>query len=43
MSDKNIKKERILKKIRIVRKKERARCNLNVEIKRMITEVYGNV
>jgi len=42
MNGKNSKKIRVLKKIRIIRKKSLARCNLNVELKKMITEVFGN-
>ncbi len=40
MNKKKGHKERIVKKIKYVRKKCPSRCNLNVELKKMIVEVY---
>ena len=41
MSNTNAQKLRIIKKIKYVRKKKAARNNLNVEIRKMIEEVYA--
>jgi hypothetical protein len=41
MSNTNVPKLRIIKKMKYVRKKKAARNNLNVELKKMIEEVYA--
>jgi len=40
--NKNGHKDRIVKKLKYVRKRKPARNNLNTEIKRMIEEVYAD-
>lgn len=42
MINKKVNLKRTEKKIKFIRKKNPARCNLNVALKKMITEVYGN-
>jgi hypothetical protein len=41
--NKNGYKDRIVKKIKYVRKKKPARINLNVEIRKMIEDVYAGI